>query len=80
MSLEESPMNSDVVTEHHGVKVVVDDVSINYLNGASIDYIEDIMESGFKIENPNAISSCGCGNSFSAEGEELPAGEGGHNC
>ncbi|MGE5221779.1 MAG: HesB/IscA family protein, partial [Omnitrophica WOR_2 bacterium] len=50
--------------DEYGVKVVVDEVSINYLKGATIDYVEDIMGSGFKILNPNAVSSCGCGNSF----------------
>ena len=43
---------------------------------ASIDYIEDVMGSGFKIDNPNAVSSCGCGNSFQATGEERPKNHG----
>jgi len=77
MSLEESPGDDDMVKEFHGVKLVVDNLSMNYLNGASIDYIEDAMGSGFKIDNPNAVSSCGCGNSFQAAGEERPAN---HDC
>jgi iron-sulfur cluster assembly accessory protein len=53
-----------------GVTVVVDPFSAPYLFGARVDYLETIQESGFKIENPNAVSSCGCGHSFQvAEGE-----------
>ncbi len=56
-----------------GVSVVVDPLSVPYLQGATIDYLNGIQESGFKIENPNAVSSCGCGHSFQVEeGEELP--------
>ena len=76
MSLEETPMDTDVMKEFHGVKLVVDDISVNYLNGASIDYVEGVMGSGFKIDNPNAVSSCGCGNSFQAAGEARPQNHG----
>ena len=48
-----------------GVKVVVDPFSVPYLQGATIDYLNGLQESGFKIDNPNAVSSCGCGVSFS---------------
>ena len=59
----------------HGVRLVVDPFSAPYLRGATVDYLETIQESGFKIENPNAVSSCGCGHSFQvADGEELPEG------
>ena len=64
MALEPEPKENDVVTEQMGVKVVVDEVSFTYLQGATIDYVDDVMGSGFKIDNPNAVSSCGCGNSF----------------
>ncbi|MDH4346224.1 MAG: iron-sulfur cluster insertion protein ErpA [Thermoleophilia bacterium] len=58
-----------------GVPVVVDPFSAPYLRGATIDYLNTIAESGFKIDNPNAVSSCGCGHSFQVEeGEELPEG------
>jgi iron-sulfur cluster assembly protein len=76
MTLEETPLESDVVRIQHGVKLIVDDISVNYLNGASIDFVEGVMESGFKIDNPNAVSSCGCGNSFQAAGEEPPDNHG----
>ncbi|HEY7733130.1 MAG TPA: iron-sulfur cluster insertion protein ErpA [Gaiellaceae bacterium] len=58
-----------------GVQVVVDPFSAPYLQGATIDFLNTIQESGFKIDNPNASSSCGCGHSFQVEeGEELPEG------
>jgi len=56
--------------EYHGVKVVVDPFSAPYLQGSTIDFLETIQESGFKIENPNVVQACGCGHSFQvAEGE-----------
>ena len=59
----------------HDVTLVVDPFSAPYLRGATVDYLETIQESGFKIENPNAVSSCGCGHSFQVEeGEEPPEG------
>jgi iron-sulfur cluster assembly accessory protein len=61
----------DEATEFHGVTVVVDPLSAPYLKGASIDFVDSLQESGFKIDNPNAGASCGCGHSFQpAEGEE----------
>lgn len=69
MALEGNIREQDLVFEQHGIKLVVDEVSIEYLKGATIDYVEDVMASGFKIDNPNAVSSCGCGSSFrTAEG------------
>ena len=55
----------DFVFERDGVSVVVDDVSLGLLNGAEIDFVEDLMGASFQVRNPNAASSCGCGNSFS---------------
>ena len=61
--------------ETHGVTVVVDPFSAPYLQGAEVDFLNTITESGFKISNPNATSACGCGHSFQVEeGEELPEG------
>jgi iron-sulfur cluster assembly protein len=58
----------DVDTElvANGVRVVVDEKSALYLVGTTLDYVDSLMESGFKIQNPNAKNSCGCGNSFGA--------------
>ena len=64
LALEDNIRESDTTYEINGVKLVIDDVSINYLRGAQIDYVDELMGSGFKITNPNAISTCGCGQSF----------------
>ena len=64
LALEDYVRESDLAYELHGVQLVVDEVSINYLRGATIDYVDELMGSGFKITNPNAVSTCGCGNSF----------------
>ena len=58
--------DDDLLTELHGVGVVVDGISANYLRGSTIDFSDDLSSGGFKINNPNAQSSCGCGKSFSA--------------
>ena len=53
---------ADVVFERDGAKVVVDDVSLEYVRGATVDYVEEMIKSSFAIvENPNAQSGCGCG-------------------
>jgi iron-sulfur cluster assembly protein len=59
----------DVVVYDNGIKIVVAGDSVKYLDGAVINYKEDGLISGFKVENPNAGKSCGCGSSFSVEGE-----------
>jgi iron-sulfur cluster assembly protein len=65
----------DIELQLEGVPVVVDPFSAPYLRGATIDFLNTIQESGFKIDNPNAVSSCGCGHSFQVdEGDELPEG------
>jgi len=67
----------DQQAEFHGVTVVVDPSSAPYLKGATVDFVESIQESGFKIDNPNASGSCGCGHSFQVEDGE--AGGCGHH-
>ena len=57
--------SDDRVIDQHGLKVFLDPRSILYLAGSTLDYNDGLMESGFKIENPNANSTCGCGESFS---------------
>jgi len=64
-SLDDAHNADDVVIERNGARVVVDAVSLGLLAGASIDYTEDLGGARFEIRNPNAASSCGCGNSFS---------------
>jgi iron-sulfur cluster assembly accessory protein len=70
LGFDRAAQEGDVEFECEGVSVVVDPFSAPYLSGAQVDYLETIEESGFKIENPNAVASCGCGHSFQvAEGE-----------
>lgn len=58
--------DTDDIMAHEGFEVVVDPMSLMYLEGSKIDFIEGLYGAGFKIVNPNATSSCGCGHSFSA--------------
>jgi len=75
LGFDRSAAEADAEAEFHGVRVVVDPASAPYLEGATVDFVESLQESGFKIENPNASGSCGCGHSFQvAEGDEAPAG------
>ena len=63
---EETPGEMDEQLECSGIKVLVDNKSLLYLNGTEIDFRDEVMASGFVFKNPNATSSCGCGSSFSA--------------
>jgi len=65
LSFDDQCNDDDFVFERDGVGVVVDEVSLDLLNGAEVDFVEDMMGASFQIRNPNAASSCGCGNSFS---------------
>ena len=70
LALDSNTREEDTVFETDGIKLIVDEVSIKYLGGATVDYVEGQTSSGFKIDNPNAIPSCSCGQSSnSAEGE-----------
>jgi iron-sulfur cluster assembly accessory protein len=77
MALEGNIRDNDLTYEYEGVKLVVDEISIDYLKGATIDYVDEIMGSGFKIDNPNAVSSCGCGSSFRTKEEGASTASGG---
>lgn len=57
--------DDDQVFEKDGAAVIVDEISLPYLEGSEIDYVDDLIGAHFKINNPNASSSCGCGTSFS---------------
>lgn len=56
--------DGDHVIESHGVKILVDHQSAQYLDGSEIDYVESVMGEGFMVNNPNAVETCGCGHSF----------------
>src|SRR5205814_404518 len=64
MAFVESPGDFDTVIETHGVRLVVDPTSAMYLEGARIDFVDNLMGGGFRIENPQAVATCGCGHSF----------------
>jgi iron-sulfur cluster insertion protein len=64
-SFDDARQADDLVFERDGVGLVVDSVSLELVKGAEIDFVEDLMGASFQVKNPNAASSCGCGNSFS---------------
>lgn len=68
MALEGKPSEFDTVIEMEGVKLVVDPTSMMYLGGVSVDYVDNLMGGGFRIDNPNAVATCGCGHSFRTAG------------
>ena len=77
MALDDSePEAEDQVFEQDGIRMFVDSLSLNYMSGAEVDYVDDAMGGGFKIENPQAVSSCGCGSSFKTadDPEKVAAG------
>ena len=66
MDLQDAPASRDILVESSGIKVVVDPKSALYVTGSELDYIEALTDGGFKVKNPNAATSCSCGESFSA--------------
>ncbi|ABS64627.1 iron-sulfur cluster assembly accessory protein [Parvibaculum lavamentivorans DS-1] len=64
-TLDDLQNDDDLVIEKNGVKVLIDSVSVEYLAGSEIDFVDDLIGSAFKINNPNATAACGCGTSFS---------------
>ncbi len=64
-NLEDTKGDDDIVFTSHNVELVIDESSLDLLNGAEIDYVEEMVGASFTVRNPNADSSCGCGNSFS---------------
>ena len=73
LGFDRGSQEGDLELEQFGVQVVVDPYSAPYLRGATIDFLDGLQESGFKIDNPNATSACGCGHSFQVEDEEAAA-------
>ena len=64
MAFQEAPEIGDTVVNSDGIRLLVDPTSMMYLRGARIDYVDSLIGGGFQIDNPNAVSSCGCGHSF----------------
>ncbi len=63
--LDSTRNDDDLVLEKNGARVLIDETSLGFLDGAVIDYVDDLIGAAFQINNPNASSSCGCGMSFS---------------
>ena len=66
MDLQDAPASRDILVESGGIKVVVDPKSALYVTGSELDYQDALQDGGFKVKNPNAATSCSCGESFSA--------------
>ena len=66
MDLQDGPANRDILVESGGIRVVVDPKSALYVTGSELDYVDALTEGGFKVKNPNAATSCSCGESFRA--------------
>lgn len=79
MAFEENIYPQDNVVESDGIRLIIDPTSLMYMQGAEIDYVDSLMGGGFAINNPNAVSSCGCGHSFRT-GEEDAAADAGGGC
>ncbi|GAB4441630.1 MAG: iron-sulfur cluster insertion protein ErpA [Chloroflexi bacterium OHK40] len=84
MTFDDEIREGDSEFTANGLRVVVDPISASYLVGSSIDFVDSLMGGGFKIDNPNAVSSCGCGHSFrtasGGEDDDAPAGGGCGTC
>lgn len=80
MALERNPRQDDDITTVEGIKVVVDPNSARFLDGSTIDYVDNLMGGGFAINNPNAVSTCGCGQSFRTRQEGGSPGACGGGC
>jgi iron-sulfur cluster assembly protein len=70
MAFEQGAQDYDKVVEVEDVRLLVDPTSLVYLKGATIDFVDSLIGGGFRIENPNAVSSCGCGSSFKTANDE----------
>ena len=66
MDLQDGPASRDIMVESSGIRVVVDPKSALYVTGSELDYRDALQDGGFKVKNPNAATSCSCGESFSA--------------
>ena len=75
LGFDAGPVDDDETLEQHGVTIVIDPYSAPYLKGATIDFLNGLEESGFKIDNPNAAASCGCGHSFTVQDEGSAEGD-----
>ena len=66
--------DGDKIFEHDGIRIIVDEMSLRYVDGSTVDYTESLMGSGFQVNNPNVVAACGCGSSFRVKDEEPSCG------
>ncbi|HEX8065286.1 MAG TPA: iron-sulfur cluster insertion protein ErpA [Thermoleophilaceae bacterium] len=66
--------DGDRVFEHDGIRIIVDELSLRYVDGSTVDYTESLMGAGFQVNNPNVVAACGCGSSFRVADEEPSCG------
>jgi iron-sulfur cluster assembly protein len=74
LAFDDRIAEDDRLEAHGDVRIVIDAFSVQYVDGAEIDYVDSLMGSGFAINNPNAVSSCACGSSFNTDGSPAKAG------
>jgi len=68
MTLDEA-QEGDIILESDGFRVLIDEMSAGYIQGSEVDYVDSLMGAGFVVNNPNAVSTCGCGHSFKTAGD-----------
>ena len=66
--------DGDEVFEHEGIRILVDEQSLRYVDGSIVDYTESLMGAGFQVNNPNVVAACGCGSSFRVADEDPSCG------
>jgi iron-sulfur cluster assembly protein len=66
--------DGDKVFDHDGIRIIVDEMSLQYVDGSTVDYTESLMGAGFQVNNPNVVAACGCGSSFRVADEEPSCG------
>ena len=73
LALDET-RDGDKVFEYDGIRIIVDELSLKYVDGSTVDYTESLMGAGFQVNNPNVVAACGCGSSFRVADEEPSCG------
>src|ERR687896_2285890 len=73
LALDET-RDGDKVFDHDGIRIIVDELSLQYVDGSTVDYTESLMGAGFQVNNPNVVAACGCGSSFRVADEEPSVG------
>jgi iron-sulfur cluster assembly protein len=66
--------DGDLIFEHEGIRIIVDEMSLRYVDGSTVDYTESLMGAGFQVNNPNVVAACGCGSSFRVADEDPSCG------